>query len=94
MTIVVGQEQKRYSVHVELLCSKSPYFRQKLLPEDEDEATVQHDFGELVLEEHDPKLFSMMVRWLYGTAFANTGGNGIPIFRFPMPDGQEVKVRD
>ncbi|KAK3493224.1 hypothetical protein B0T13DRAFT_438033 [Neurospora crassa] len=52
--------------------------------------------GEPIEEVHltaaEPKLFALLIRWLYGTAFATSGGQ--KVFKFPPPQLNQVTVRD
>ncbi|KAK3314901.1 hypothetical protein B0H66DRAFT_627692 [Apodospora peruviana] len=87
VTVVVGPQMKRWAVHEKLLCSKSKYFDDIFNGTDDEEPMDEVD-----MPHEDPKLFALLVRWLYGTAFANVGGTRI--FRFSPPDGKEITVRD
>ncbi|KAK3387272.1 hypothetical protein B0H63DRAFT_541513 [Podospora didyma] len=88
VTVIVGPEEKRWAVHEKLLSSKSKFFDHVFngVPGE----TPAHD--ELKLEGDDPKLFALLIRWLYGTAFATSGGSRV--FRFALPDGKDITVRD
>lgn len=87
VVMVIGPEQRKWAVHEKLLTSKSPYI-EKILRENE----IGGQGKEVVLADTDPKLFSMMLRWIYGTAFASSGGNRV--FRYPIPDNNSHTVRD
>jgi len=87
VVMVIGPEQRKWAVHEKLLTSKSPYI-ERILRENE---TGGHG-KEVVLADTDPKLFSMMLRWVYGTAFATSGGSRV--FRYPKPDNNLYTVRD
>ena len=87
VSIVVGAEERKWAVHERLLSNKSPYFNRVL---NEDEAAK--NCNELYLKDTSPKLFGMLLRWIYGTAFSATGGNRV--FRYPIPDGIEYTVND
>ncbi|KAK3321187.1 hypothetical protein B0T19DRAFT_466468 [Cercophora scortea] len=87
VTVAIGPELKKWAVHEKLLSSKSVYF-DRVFNGDED--TEPSDELHLPLEE--PKLFGLLIRWLYGTAFATSGGTRI--FRFAPPDEKETTVRD
>ncbi|KAM7220546.1 hypothetical protein V8F06_004135 [Rhypophila decipiens] len=87
VTVHVGPEEKKWAVHAKLLCSKSMFFDRHFNGD-----ANQDPNEELFLPHEDPKLFALLVRWLYGTAFANSGGTRI--FRFAPPDGKDVTVRD
>ncbi|KAK1777900.1 hypothetical protein QBC45DRAFT_178040 [Copromyces sp. CBS 386.78] len=47
---------------------------------------------EVHLPTTEPKLFALLIRWLYGTAFATSGGQ--KVFKFPPPQLHQVTVRD
>ena len=87
VTVIVGRDQKKWAVHAKLLCSKSKYFDRFFNGDEEHEAR-----DDMHLPGEDPKLFALLIRWLYGTAFANSGGTRI--FRFNPPDGKDITVRD
>ncbi|KAM7187895.1 hypothetical protein V8F20_010764 [Naviculisporaceae sp. PSN 640] len=87
VTVKVGQEGKKWAVHAKLLCSKSKFFDSYF------NGNEEHQGQDIMsLPAEDPKLFALLVRWLYGTAFANSGGTRI--FRFSPPDGRDITVRD
>jgi len=88
ITVLVGGETGRsWSIHESLLSAKSPYFR-RLLNDTEDGLKMQ----EVVFRDIDPKLFRMLISWLYGTSFGATAGQRV--FRYPVPDGEEYTVSD
>ncbi|KAL2018524.1 hypothetical protein VTK56DRAFT_736 [Thermocarpiscus australiensis] len=87
VTIAVGPEEKRWAVHEKLLSDQSEFFDEFF---NGSEDTAGQD--EMKLPDEDPKLFALFIRWLYGTAFATSGGNRV--FRFTQPDGKDVTVRD
>lgn len=87
MTVIVGEERKKWAVHAKLLCSKSKFFDNYFNGHDE-----QQPQDNMHLPREEPKLFALLIRWLYGTAFANSGGTRI--FRFSPPDGKDTTVRD
>lgn len=87
VTIAVGPEEKRWAVHEKLLSSQSEYFNAYFNGSEENAGRE-----EMKLPDEDPKLFALFIRWLYGTAFATSGGNRV--FRFPVPDGKEITIRD
>ncbi|KAK3490923.1 uncharacterized protein B0T23DRAFT_360735 [Neurospora hispaniola] len=47
---------------------------------------------EVYLPAAEPKLFALLIRWLYGTAFATSGGQ--KVFKFPPPQLNQITVRD
>ncbi|KAK3683512.1 hypothetical protein B0T22DRAFT_249622 [Podospora appendiculata] len=87
VTVAIGPEMKKWAVHEKLLSSKSVYFDRVFNGDDEADPS-----DELHLPYEDPKLFGLLIRWLYGTAFATSGGTRI--FRFAPPDEKENTVRD
>ncbi len=87
ITVLVGAEQVRWNVHVKLLTGKSPYFAEIF-----ENPIDGHKVHEVRLMDTEPKLFNMMLRWLYSTAFAQSGGPRV--FRFEIPDGSKYTVRD
>ncbi|KAK0704921.1 hypothetical protein B0H67DRAFT_649316 [Lasiosphaeris hirsuta] len=89
VVVSVGPEQEKTSVHTHLLTAMSPYFH-RLISQAEDEGQAGSDI-EIQVQETDPKLFKMFVRWLYGTAFGN--GVGQRGFHFGPPD-EEATIRD
>ncbi|KAK3943578.1 hypothetical protein QBC46DRAFT_420037 [Diplogelasinospora grovesii] len=88
VTVYVGPEEKRWAVHEKLLSSRSRYFNHVF--NGSPDGTPGSD--ELKMPKEDPKLFGLLIRWLYGTAFATSGG--ARVFRFSPPDGKDVTVRD
>lgn len=85
--ILVGPGQRCWTVHEKLLSTQSEFFNSYFNGSDEN---VNRE--EMKLPDEDPKLFALFIRWLYGTAFATSGGSRV--FRFAVPDGKEVTVRD
>lgn len=85
-TILVGKEKMRCSIHERLLSARSPFFARTI-----SEAPRDQDFLEIHLDNVDPKLFEMVLRWLYATAFAGDGG--IRIFRYSPPD-ERITISD
>ena len=79
-TLIIGPEQRKLAVHEKLLLAKSPYF-QRILDE-----TGKEELGEIFLGDVDARLFSMLLRWMYGTAFGR-------VFRFALPD-DDVTIHD
>ncbi|KAK0708958.1 hypothetical protein B0T26DRAFT_388015 [Lasiosphaeria miniovina] len=87
VNVYVGAEEKRWAVHEKLLSSKSLYFDRVFNGRGDIKGR-----NELRMPTADPRLFALLVRWLYGTAFATSGGTRM--FRFPLPDGKDITVRD
>lgn len=83
VTVIVGYEEKRWTVHEKLLVSQSEFFRNHF---------AQENVTEIRLPREDPRLFALFIRWLYGTAFVPSGGPRN--FRFLPPDGRTNTVRD
>ncbi|KAK3304198.1 uncharacterized protein B0T15DRAFT_232436 [Chaetomium strumarium] len=82
VTILVGAQDKRFTVHVALLTRESETFKN----------WFSQGRDEMRLPDEEPKIFTLFVGWLYGTAFTLSGGpRG---YRFPQPDGVERTVRD
>ncbi|KXX80708.1 hypothetical protein MMYC01_202143 [Madurella mycetomatis] len=91
VTITVGREERRWLVHEKLLSQHSAFFDEYFNGAEEEPI----DRDEMKLPEEDPKLFALFIRWLYGTAFATSGGRRV--FRFPVPNPEKVDtptVRD
>lgn len=80
VTILVGREERRWLVHEKLLSQHSAFFNQYFNGSEEG----RPDREEMKLPEEDPKLFALFIRWLYGIAFASSGGRRV--FRFPVPN--------
>jgi hypothetical protein len=85
--LIIGEEETKWAVHEKLLSSKSPYFDRILNGSDEHRGTT-----EIAFKDTEPKLFSMLLRWIYGTTFAPSTGNRI--FRYPRPDGVNFTVSE
>jgi hypothetical protein len=85
ISLIVGPEQKKWAVHEKILVEHSTFFAEYFQSED------GRGRDELNLPHEDPKLFALLVRWLYGIAFMSGGRRA---FRFPVPDGKETTVRD
>ncbi|KAK5658613.1 hypothetical protein OQA88_2006 [Cercophora sp. LCS_1] len=85
-TIFLGKRKVRCSIHERLLSARSPFFARTIM-----EAPADQDYLEIHLDDVDPKLFEMVLRWLYATAFAGNGG--IKIFRYSVPD-DKITVSD
>lgn len=60
VTVLVGPDEKSYSLHKGLLCKHSSYFRAALTGSFV-EATTQT----VRLDEEDPAIFDLFVTWLY-----------------------------
>ncbi|KAJ4398778.1 hypothetical protein N0V85_006196 [Neurospora sp. IMI 360204] len=58
----------------------------------EDALPPSEPIQEVHLPTTEPKLFALLIRWLYGTAFATSGGQ--KVFKFPPPQLNQVTVRD
>ncbi|KAK3345365.1 hypothetical protein B0H65DRAFT_558298 [Neurospora tetraspora] len=56
------------------------------------EPVLSEPIEEVHLPTTEPKLFALLIRWLYGTAFATSGGQ--KVFKFPPPQLNQVTVRD
>ncbi|KAH6620911.1 hypothetical protein B0J18DRAFT_210424 [Chaetomium sp. MPI-SDFR-AT-0129] len=83
VTVIVGYQEKRWTVHEKLLVSQSEFFRSHF---------AQENVTEMRLPREDPRLFAIFIRWLYGTAFVPSGGPRN--FRYLPPDGLTHSVRD
>ncbi|KAK0634736.1 hypothetical protein B0T17DRAFT_586461 [Bombardia bombarda] len=82
VNVYVGPERKTFSVHEKLLSTRSEYFDHHF------NGTNEQD-GQDVLEllDEDPKLFSLLINWIYGTTFATSGGTRV--FRYPLPHARD-----
>ncbi|KAK0639220.1 hypothetical protein B0T16DRAFT_238393 [Cercophora newfieldiana] len=89
ITIVVGEgpTERKWSVHEALLSAKSPYFRDLLNKDDE-----ARKMREVFFRHTQPKMFSMLLQWMYGTTFGPA--TGPRIFRYAVPDGEDYTVSD
>ncbi|KAI1612390.1 hypothetical protein EDD36DRAFT_495718 [Exophiala viscosa] len=61
VTVYVGHKRKRFFLHRELICERSP-FMEKCLKKDRFDEGYKN---ELYLPEDDPKAFSIVVEWIY-----------------------------
>ncbi|KAK5446386.1 hypothetical protein LTS15_009725 [Exophiala xenobiotica] len=61
VTVYVGHKRKRFFLHRELICQRSP-FMEKCLKKDRFDEGYKN---ELYLPEDDPKAFSILVEWIY-----------------------------
>jgi hypothetical protein len=61
VTVYVGHKRKRFFLHRELICQRSP-FMEKCLKKDRFDEGYKN---ELYLPEDDPKAFSIIVEWIY-----------------------------
>ncbi|KAL1840522.1 hypothetical protein VTJ49DRAFT_343 [Mycothermus thermophilus] len=83
INVKVGPEEQCYVVHEKLLTGQSEFFRER----------IEKGDGEIKLPEEEPRLFGLIVRWLYGTAFLPSGS--ARTFRFTPPsDDNQYTVRD
>ncbi|KAL2265340.1 hypothetical protein VTJ83DRAFT_6440 [Remersonia thermophila] len=83
INVKVGPEEQCYVVHEKLLTGQSEFFRER----------IEKGEGEINLPDEEPRLFGLIVRWLYGTAFLPSGG--ARTFRFAPPgDENQYTVRD
>lgn len=61
VTVLVGPKRKRFYLHRDLICQRSP-FMEKCLSKNR---FSEGDKNELYLPEDDPKAFSVLVEWIY-----------------------------
>ncbi|KIW11156.1 hypothetical protein PV08_10456 [Exophiala spinifera] len=61
VTVYVGHKRKRFFLHRELICQRSPFMEKCLKKDAFDEGYK----NELYLPEDDPKAFSIVVDWIY-----------------------------
>ncbi|KAK6387715.1 hypothetical protein LTS17_000984 [Exophiala oligosperma] len=61
VTVFVGHKRKRFFLHRELICQRSPFMEKCLKKDAFDEGYK----NELYLPEDDPKAFSIVVDWIY-----------------------------
>ena len=60
MTILVGPDESRHTVHKDLLCQKSPYFSAAA-----NDCWKEGQEGRVPLPADDPSTFALYVQWLY-----------------------------
>lgn len=68
VTVHVGPKRKRFFLHRDLICSRSPFFEKCLKKDRFDEGYK----NELYLPEDDPKAFSIVVDWIYRSKLPNS----------------------
>ncbi|KIW74658.1 hypothetical protein Z517_11428 [Fonsecaea pedrosoi CBS 271.37] len=80
VTVHVGPKRKRFHLHRDLICERSPFMEKCLQKNRFDEGYK----NEMYLPEDDPKAFSIVVEWIYrgrlpsfGTG-AGSGGSAVP----------------
>ncbi|KAK1754348.1 hypothetical protein QBC47DRAFT_447256 [Echria macrotheca] len=88
LTIIVGPQRQPWKVHEQLVLDRSPYLRRYI----EENMYGSDGNNEIALPDTDPKLFNLLLRWVYGTALAKEGGPRV--FRYATPDGVENTVGD
>lgn len=59
MDIYVGASKRHWSIHRNLLCYHSTYFKDHIVEEDKQKAAV------VELLDDDPRAFELLVKWLY-----------------------------
>ena len=68
--VYVGPKAKRYSVH-EALLSRYEWFRKQIL-----DASNVASPGSITLRAEDPKVFELLISWLYGRKLKNISNTG------------------
>jgi hypothetical protein len=61
VTVLVGPKRKRFHLHRDLICQRSP-FMEKCLSKNR---FSEGEKNELYLPEDDPKAFAIVVDWIY-----------------------------
>ncbi|KAL1865163.1 hypothetical protein Daus18300_007289 [Diaporthe australafricana] len=87
VTIIVGHQKKRWSVHENLLSNKSEFFR----------ASFRGGFreskdGVLELPEDDPRVFELFVGWAYAQPINDLNTSRMRILS--RPDDRKITIRD
>ncbi|KAH8884534.1 hypothetical protein GQ53DRAFT_786227 [Thozetella sp. PMI_491] len=63
--VVVGPQKQEFSVHKKLLCTASPYFRERLEATPAGLALSSPREQQLWLEKENPEMFELFMLWLY-----------------------------
>ena len=88
VTVAVGPDENRmrWQLHEKLLTLNSLFF--------EDVFNGPEPKDSIIFPDEDPKIFAKIVRWAYGIAFTTNNGGPPRLFRYQIPDEDEVPVRD
>lgn len=63
--VLVGKEQREFTLHKRLLCIVSPYFRENLEATAKDDEDGAADSASLWFADESPEVFELFVFWLY-----------------------------
>lgn len=86
ITVLVGPDKKRWSLHENLLVHLSDFFRASFRSGFREAAD-----GVLVLEDDDPRAFELFVGYAYSQCLGDTMGT---TQAFSVPEGKKITLRD